>query len=70
VGKIERYEKKIDLNSDTKRFWLDDLKSFKDKGHCDSMPINPSLVANHISKKSDIKLEDDGKEKYDPESEL
>ena len=63
-------KRKSALTQTQKRLWLDDLKSFKDKDHFDSMPINPGLVANHISKKSDIKLEDDGKEKYDPESEL
>ncbi|MGH9923598.1 MAG: DNA polymerase, partial [Nitrososphaerales archaeon] len=40
VGKIEKYEKKINLNSDKKRFWFDELKSLHDKSFCDSAPIN------------------------------
>lgn len=69
VGKIEEYEKKINLNSDKKRFWLDDLKSLNDKIVCDSAPINASLVADIIAKKDDLEWYEDD-ERYEPVSEL
>lgn len=70
VGKIEKYEKKIGLNSDKKRFWPDELKSLHDKSFCDSVPINASVVADIIRKKSDVEWEDEQEEKYDPQSEI
>jgi len=69
VGKIEEYEKKINLNSDKKRFWFDELKSLHDKSVCDSAPINASLVADIIGKKDAIEWYEDD-ERYEPESEL
>ena len=44
VGKIEIYEKKINLNSDKKRFWLSELKSLNDGSFCDSVAIPIDLV--------------------------
>lgn len=70
VGKIEQYEKKIGLNSDRKRMWLDELESLHETKLCDSMPININLVADIIAKKSGIEWEDDREERYEPESEL
>src|SRR3989442_879058 len=35
----EEYEKKINLNSDKKRFWLSELKSLNDSSFCDSFAI-------------------------------
>ena len=67
VGKIEPYEKKINLNSDKKRFWLSELKSLNDGSFCDSVPIPADMVADLISKE-DLEWYDD--EKYEPESEL
>jgi len=67
VGKIEEYEKKINLNSDKKRFWDSDLISLQDKKMCDSVPIPADLVGNLIGKE-DLEWYDD--EKYEPESEL
>jgi hypothetical protein len=69
VGRIEEYEKKINLNSDKKRFWFDDLKSLNDKSFCDSVPINASLVANIIAKKDAMEWYEDD-ESYVPESDL
>lgn len=67
VGKIIPYEKKIGLNSDKKRYWLDDLVSLNDGKMCDSMPIPIDLVGEIISK-NDIDWY--GDEKYEPESDL
>ncbi len=68
VGKIEQYWKKINLNSDKKRFWLSELKSLNDGSFCDSVPIPADIVANLISKEEVDWYYDD--EKYEPESEL
>lgn len=70
IGKIEVYEKKINLNSDKKRFWSSDLTSLNDNSSCDSVPININLVSDIIAKRSDIEWEDQQEEKYEPESEL
>ncbi|MEM3064674.1 MAG: hypothetical protein QW177_04805 [Candidatus Nitrosotenuis sp.] len=67
VGKIEQYEKKINLNSDKKRLWLSELKSLNDNKCCDSVPIPADVVADLIAKE-DLEWHDD--EKYEPESEL
>ena len=67
VGKIEPYEKKINLNSDKKRFWLSELKSLNDGSFCDSVPIPADMVADLIAKE-DVEWYDD--EKYEPESDL
>lgn len=67
VGKIIPYEKKMNLNSDKKRFWLDSLESLNDGKMCDSMPIPIDLVGEIISKE-DVEWYDD--EKYEPESDL
>lgn len=67
VGKIEEYEKKINLNSDKKRFWLSDLESLNDGTFCDSVPIPADMVSDLISK-DDLEWYDD--EKYEPESKL
>lgn len=67
IGKIEEYEKKINLNSDMKRFWLSRLESLNDKIHCNSMPLN----INHFDEKLLDKLADtDYDSEYHPESEL
>lgn len=63
IGKIEEYEKKINLNSDKKRFWLSDLESLNDGRFCDSVPIPADLVSDLIAKES-LEWYDD--EKYDP----
>ncbi|MBM2819831.1 MAG: Type polymerase [Nitrosarchaeum sp.] len=68
VGKIETYEKKINLNSDKKRFWLSELKSLNDKSFCDSMPIPIDLVGEIISKNDEFEFDYD--DVYEPESEL
>jgi hypothetical protein len=70
IGKIEEYEKKINLNSDKKRFWLEELRSVKDTSLCDSAPINISLVADILSKKSDILWKEENEENYSPNSQL
>jgi len=67
VGKIEEYEKKINLNSDKKRFWDSDLESLNNGKICDSVPIPADLVGELIGKE-DLEWYDD--EKYEPESEL
>jgi hypothetical protein len=67
VGKIETYEKKINLNSDKKRFWLSELKSLNDGTFCDSVAMPIDLVGKLVSKE-EIDWYDD--EKYEPESEL
>ena len=67
VGKIEEYEKKINLNSDKKRFWLSELKSLNDKSFCDSVSMPIDLVGKLVSKE-EIDWFDN--EKYEPESEL
>jgi hypothetical protein len=68
VGKIETYEKKINLNSDKKRLWLSELKSLNDETFCDSMPIPIDLVGYLISKDDEFEMDYD--EVYEPESEL
>ena len=70
IGKIGEYEKKINLNSDKKRFWVADLESLKDKTCCHSAPWNANEVAEIIAKKSDVEWEDEQDERYEPESEL
>ena len=66
VGKIEDYEKKINLNSDKKRFWDSDLISLQDKKMCDSVPIPADLVGELIGKE-EIEWNN---EEYVPESEI
>ncbi len=70
VGKIEEYEKKIKLNSDKKRVWLDDLTSLGDGKCCESAPINANMVAELISKADDIAWENESDYRYEPTSEL
>lgn len=70
IGKIEEYEKKINLNSDKKRYWLGDLQSLKDKTCCQSAPWNANQIADAISKKSGIEWEEEQEERYEPESEV
>lgn len=67
VGKIEEYEKKINLNSDKKRFWLSELKSLNDKSFCDSVAIPIDLVGKLVTKEEIDWYED---ERYEPESDL
>ena len=67
VGKIETYEKKINLNSDKKRLWDADLESLQDGKMCDSVPIPADLVGDLIGKEDEDWYDD---EKYEPESEL
>jgi len=67
VGKIEEYERKINLNSDKKRFWLSELKSLKDNSFCDSVAMPIDLVGKLVSKEEIDWYED---EKYEPESDL
>ncbi|MGQ0794830.1 MAG: DNA polymerase [Nitrosopumilaceae archaeon] len=68
IGKIEPYEKKIDLNSDKKRFWFSELKSIDGKTCCDSTPIRIDLVGDVIAENNFgwDKVE----ELYEPESDL
>ena len=69
VGKIEKYWKRINLNSDRKRVWIPaELKSLNDDSFCDSVPIPADIVADLISKEDVDWYYDD--EKYEPESEL
>jgi len=70
VGKIEKYWKRINLNSDKKRFWLSELRSLKDTSFCDSVPISADIMADLISKKDVEWYEDDNEEKYEPESDI
>ena len=58
-GKFEEYEKKLDLNSDKKRFWSKELTSLDDKTFCDSVPIPINLDADLISKNEVEELEED-----------
>lgn len=67
VGKIETYEKKINLNSDKKRLWLSELKSLNDGSFCDSLSMPIDLVGKLVSKEE---VEFYEYEKYDPESEI
>lgn len=67
VGKIEEYEKKINLNSDKKRLWDSDLESLQDEKMCDSVPIPADLVGDLIGKEDEEWYDD---EKYEPESDL
>ena len=69
IGKIEVYEKKINLNSDKKRSRSSDLTSLNDNSFCNSVP-NIDMVANIIAKKSAVEWEDEREEEYEPESEL
>lgn len=70
IGKIEEYKKKINLNSDKKRFWSGELTSLNDKSFCDSAPININMVSDILAKKSDFEWGDEQEEKYEPESDL
>ena len=67
MGKIEEYERKINLNSDKKRFWLSDLESLNDDSFCDSVPIPADMVSDLIAKDG-LEWYDD--EMYEPESDL
>jgi len=67
VGKIEPYQKKINLNSDKKRNWDSPLESLNDKTKCDSYPIPADIVSDLISNEEIDWLDD---ESYEPESEL
>ncbi|OLB91891.1 MAG: hypothetical protein AUH25_01670 [Thaumarchaeota archaeon 13_1_40CM_38_12] len=67
VGKIEECEKKINLNSDKKRFWLSELKSLNNGSFCDSVAMPIDLVGKLVSKE-EVEFYDD--EKYEPESDL
>lgn len=68
VGRIEPYEKKINLNSDRKRLWDSDLESLHDGKMCDSLPIPADLAGDLIGK--DVLVWHDDTEQYDPESDL
>jgi hypothetical protein len=68
VNKIVEYEKKIDLNSDKKRFWLSLLTSLDDKSWCDSHALNMDLIGDIVAKEALDWYEDD--DKYEPESDL
>ncbi|NDF35990.1 MAG: hypothetical protein EB154_09145 [Nitrosopumilaceae archaeon] len=67
IGKIEEYEKKINLNADRKRKWDSDLASLNDGKYCDSLPIPIDLVGDIISKQE---IEWYEGEEYHPESDL
>ncbi len=67
IGVIEEYEKKINLNSDMKRYWFSDLESLNDKKFCDSSAIPIDVVGDIISKNE---LEWYEGEDYHPESDL
>lgn len=71
VGKIERYEKRIGLNSDRKRDWLDDLESLRDTKRCDSVPININRYADILAEReNEVEWEYEQEERYEPESDL
>jgi hypothetical protein len=70
MGKIEKYDKHIDLNSDKKRIWLTDLKSLRDGSSCDSIPLNMDQVGSILAKEPEIDWSDENEEYYLPESEL
>jgi hypothetical protein len=67
VNKIVEYEKRIDLNSDTKRFWLSRLTVLDDKSWCDSHALNMDMIGDIVAKQDLDWYEDD---KYEPESDL
>lgn len=67
IGKIEEYEKKINLNSDRKRFWKKDLTKIDDTTRCNSVPININLFADDTLDKL---AETNYEYEYHPESEL
>ncbi len=68
VNKIVEYEKKINLNSDTKRVWNKDLTALDDKSWCNSMPWDIAQIVDIVVKK-DIQW-NEGDDKYEPESDL
>ncbi len=68
IGKIEPYEKKINLNSDKKRFWAKELESINDMTSCDSFPICINLVGDIISE-AEFEWEEND-DRYEPESDL
>jgi hypothetical protein len=67
VGKIEPYQKKINLNSDKKRNWFSELKLLNDKTKCDSATIPADIVSDLISNEETDWYDE---ESYEPESEL
>ncbi len=68
VGKIEQYERKINLNSDRKRLWIPaELMSLSDGSSCDSVPMPIDLVGKMVAK-DDVEWFED--EKYEPESDF
>lgn len=69
IGDIQPYFKKINLNSDKKRWWDSQLDSLNDGKICDSVPISADESGNLIAKESD-EWYDDYDEKYEPESDL
>ena len=50
LGKIDPYQKKINLNSDKKRNWFSELRSLINKTSCDSAVIPADIVSDLISK--------------------
>lgn len=67
VGKIEPYQKKINLNSDKKRNWFSELGSLHDGTMCNSAAIPADIVADLISN-DEIDWFDE--EVYYPQSDL
>lgn len=76
VNKIVEYEKRIDLNSDRKRFWNHDLTSLDEKSRCDSHALSMDVFGDLMAKSSEnVKLseekeDNEREEEYEPESDL
>jgi len=69
IGIVE-YEKKINLNSDTKRIWNHDLTSLDDKSWCDSHSLSLDTFGDVLAKqREDLEWEED-EETFEPQSDL
>ena len=57
IGIITPFEKEINLNSDEKRFWGDDLKSINEKKRLGSVSINPEFYPQLFELNADYNLD-------------
>ena len=48
IGKIKTFEKEVNLNSDRKRMWFEDLKDVKDGKTIDSLHISLNFIKEKL----------------------
>jgi hypothetical protein len=71
IGMIQRYEKKIALNSDRKRLWIPtELFSLHERSLCESQPLNMDMLGEVIADSSSLDWQLEKENQYDPVSDL